>query len=129
MSTIPPPFDWSKWLEYNWCSVEGIEKLWHLVGPSLPYDPAPFQLGCTARMMNGQDVLCLSATGDSKSTLIYLASIARKGTIILVVCPTNFLESDLVCPTNYLYKFSYFLAKLQVQKKGVSAQAINTCSS
>ena len=129
MSTIPPPFDWSKRLEYNWCTVEGIEKLWRLIGPSLPYDPALFQLGCTARMMKGQDVLCLSATGDSKSTLIYLASIARKGTIILVVYPTNFLESDLVCPTNYLYKFSYFLAKLQVQKKGVSAQAINTCSS
>jgi len=79
-------------------------------------------------MMNGQDVLCLSATGDGKSALIYLASIARKGTITLVVCPTNFLESDLVRLTNYLYKFSYFLAKLQVsslQKKGVSAQAIN----
>ena len=128
MSLIPPPFDWSKWLEYNWCTVEGIEKLRRLIGPSLPYNPAPFQLGCTARMMNGQDVLCLSATGDGKSALIYLASIARKGTITLVVCPTNFLESDLVCITNHLYKLSYFLAKLQVsslRKKGVSAQAIN----
>ena len=78
--------------------------------------------------MNRQDVLCLCATGDSKSALIYLASIARKGTITLVVCPTNFLESDLVHLTNYLCKLSYFLAKFQVnslQKKGVSAQAIN----
>ena len=100
MSSIPPPFDWSRRLKYNWCTIEGIEKLRRLVGPSLPYDPAPFQLGCTARMMNGQDVLCLSATGDGKSALIYFASIARKGTITLVVCPTNFLESDLVRLTN-----------------------------
>jgi len=78
--------------------------------------------------MNGQDVLCVSATGDGISALIYLASIAWKGTITLIVCPTNFLESDLVCLTNYLCKLSYFLAKFQVnslQKKGVSAQAIN----
>jgi superfamily II DNA helicase RecQ len=128
MSSIPLPFDWSKWLEYNWCTVEGIERLQRLVGPSLPYVLAPFQLGCTARMLNGQDVLCLSATGDGKSALIYLAPIAQKGTITLVVCPTNFLESDLVHLTSYLYKLSYLLAKLQVsslQKKGVSAQAIN----
>jgi superfamily II DNA helicase RecQ len=97
MSTILPPFDWSKRLKYNWYSVEGIEKLRHLMGPSLPYNPDRFQLGCTTRMMDGQDVLCLSATGDGKSALIYLASIARKGTITLVICPTNFLESDLVC--------------------------------
>ncbi|KIM82710.1 hypothetical protein PILCRDRAFT_7622 [Piloderma croceum F 1598] len=61
-------------------------------------------------MLNGQDVLCLNATGDGKSTLIYLASIAWKGMITLVVCPTNFLESDLVS---------------SLQKKGMSTQAIN----
>ena len=94
MSSIPPPFDWSKLLKYNWCTVEGMEKLWRLVDPSLPYDLAPFQLGCTARMMNGQDVLCLSATGDGKSALIYLTSIARKGTITLVVCPLPNLPSS-----------------------------------
>ena len=68
MSAIPPPFNWSKRLEYNWYSMEGIEKL----RPSLPYDPDSFQLRCTARIMNGQDVLCLSATGDGKLALIYL---------------------------------------------------------
>ena len=78
--------------------------------------------------MNGLDVLCLSAMGDGKSALIYLASIAQKGTITLVVCPTNFLESDLVSLADDLYKISDFLPKLQVsslQKKGVSTQAIN----
>jgi hypothetical protein len=81
-------------------SIEGIEKLWRLVGPSLSYTPNKFKLRCMARIMNGQDVLCLSATGDGKSALIYLPSIAQKGTITLVICPTNFLESDLVCLTN-----------------------------
>jgi len=95
MSVIPPPFDWST-LQYNWYSIEGIDKLRRTVTPFLPYDPDPFQLKCTARMLNGQDVLCLCSTGGGKSALIYLASIARKGTITLVVCPTNFLESDLV---------------------------------
>ena len=72
MSSIPLPFNWSKQLEYNWCTVEGIEKLWHLVGPYLPYAPSLFQLRCTARMMNGWDIHCLSATGDSKSALIHI---------------------------------------------------------
>jgi len=76
--------------------MEGLEKLRCAVGPSLPYTPYPFQLECAARMLDGQDVLCLTATGGGKSALIYLASIAQKGTITLVVCPTNFLESDLV---------------------------------
>ena len=97
MSAIPPAFDWSTRLQYNWYSVEGLDKLRHTVGPLLPYEPYSFQLKCTARVLNGQDVLCLSATGDGKSALLYLASIARQGTITLVVCPTNFLESDLVC--------------------------------
>jgi len=95
MSVIPPPFDWST-LQYNWYSIEGIDKLRRTVTPFLPYNPNPFQLKCTARMLNGQDVLCLCSTGGGKSALIYLASIARKGTITLVVCPTNFLKSDLV---------------------------------
>ena len=107
MSSIVPPFDWSKRLQYNWYSVEGIEKLRRLVGPSLSYDPDIFQLGCTARIMNGQDVLCLSTTGDGKSALIYLAAIARKGTITLVVCPTNFLESDMVLLIQYLLCYLY----------------------
>lgn len=67
MSAVPPAFDWSKRLEYNWYSVEDLEKLRRLVGPSLPYEPDEFQLGCTARIVNGQNVLCVSATGDGKS--------------------------------------------------------------
>ena len=97
MSEIWPPFNWSTWLQYNWYSAEGLEKLRCTVGPSLPYTPYPFQFKCAARILDRQDVLCLTATGGGKSALIYLASIARKGMITLVICPTNFLKSDLVC--------------------------------
>ena len=96
MSEIQPPFNWSTQLQYNWYSAEGLKKLRCAVGLSLPYTPYPFQLECAARMLDRQDVLCLTATGGGKSALIYLASIARKGTITLVVSPTNFLESNLV---------------------------------
>ena len=96
MSSIPLPFDWSKQLEYDWSTQDGLNRISRLVALSLPFEPAPWQLNCTARILNGQDVLCLSATGDGKSVLMYLASIVRKGMITLVVCPTNYLESDLV---------------------------------
>lgn len=97
MTSIPPPFNWDERLQYRWNTEEGINKLRRLVCPSLPFTPAPFQLECTARMLDGQDVLCLCRTGGGKSSLIYLPAIARKGTISLGICPTNFLETDLVC--------------------------------
>ena len=81
---------WSKYFEYNWFFEEEIQKLHCLVRSSLPYNLHHFQLTCTVRILDGQDVLCLSATGDGKFALMYLPSIARKGTITLVVCPTNF---------------------------------------
>ena len=42
-----------------WYSVEGLQRL--RSGPeSVPHDPHPFQLECTVRMLDGQDILCLS---------------------------------------------------------------------
>ena len=128
MSLIAPPFDWFKWLQYNWYSVEGSEKLQQLVGPLPSYIPDIFQLGCTARIVNGQDVLCLSTTGDGKSALIYLAAIAQKGTITLVVCPTNFLKSNLVFLIqiyHVIYLSHVELQVLSLQNTSVPAQAIN----
>jgi hypothetical protein len=45
MSAISPPFNWSKWLKYNWYSIKGIEKLQRLVGPSLSYTQISFSSG------------------------------------------------------------------------------------
>ena len=126
ISSIAPPFYWPKQLQCNWYSVEEIEKLQWLVGPSLSYNLDIFQLGCTTIIMNGQDVLCLSAKGDGKLALICLAAIAQKGTTTQVVCPTNFLESTtapfILC---YLYYPSVELPVLRLHSKGVPAQAIN----
>ncbi|KAF7977090.1 hypothetical protein HWV62_4671 [Athelia sp. TMB] len=72
MSTIPPPFDWSNRLTDPWHTNEGIQKLSTLVRPYLPYDPYPFQLDCTARILDGQDVLCICETGGGKSALVLL---------------------------------------------------------
>ena len=47
-------------------------------------------------MLSGTDVIYIMATGDRKSALIYIPALVRKGTISLVMCPTNFLESKIV---------------------------------
>lgn len=96
MPSIPPPPDWSKKAPFKWQSPVGLKKLEDLVSPSLPFIPKPWQLECSARLLDGQDVLCLSATGDGKSALMYIPTLARPGTITLVVSPTNYLESDMV---------------------------------
>lgn len=62
VTCIPSSYDWSKRLEGRWFSDEGIARLHPHVRASLPYDPHPFQLQWTARILYGQDVLCLSAT-------------------------------------------------------------------
>jgi hypothetical protein len=110
--------------------VKGLEKLWCTVAPCLPYDPDPFQLKCTAQMLNGQDIPCLSATGSGKLALLYLVSIAHKGTIALVVCPTNFLESDLVyCYRVYIFLITHrciFCRSPACRRRVLSAHAINS---
>ncbi|KAI0055298.1 P-loop containing nucleoside triphosphate hydrolase protein [Artomyces pyxidatus] len=110
MSGIPPPFDWSKRSHFKWNTEEGREKLRDLVSPSVGFNPAEFQLKCSAHILDGTDVFCISATGDGKSALIYIPAIARKGTITLVIMPTNFLESDM---------------EKSLKKRGVHALTLN----
>ena len=96
MSVLPPPFDWSKRLQYDWTSQEGLNKLKGIVGPSLKYDPRHFQLYDSGCILNGMDVFCISATGDGKSALIYIPALARPEMITIVIEPTNFLETNMV---------------------------------
>jgi len=107
MSDTHSPFDWSKRHDYNWLLDDGITKMRSIVEPQLPYTPSLFQLQNTARLLMGQDVLCISATGDGKSSLIYLYTLVRKGTMAVVISPTNSLEADMVsCFKSYvLYSF------------------------
>lgn len=96
MPSISPPPNWSKKPNFRWTSPQGLEKLANIIAPSLPFVPTLWQLECSARLLDGQDVFCLSATGDGKSALMYIPALARPGSIALVVSPTNYLESDMV---------------------------------
>ncbi|KAI0065342.1 hypothetical protein BV25DRAFT_1798449, partial [Artomyces pyxidatus] len=87
--------EWSRGL--HWRTPEGLAKLRTLVRPSLPYEPHDWQLTDSAHVLDGQDVFCITATGDGKSALIYIPALARKEmiTIVVPVEPTNALESNI----------------------------------
>ncbi|KAI0071657.1 P-loop containing nucleoside triphosphate hydrolase protein, partial [Panus rudis PR-1116 ss-1] len=94
----------------DWLSSEGIERVRSIVSKRVPYEPSSFQLQNTARLLNGQDVLCVTATGDGKTALIYMYTMVREGSIAVVLSPTNSLEADMVN---------------NLSKLGISALAIN----
>ncbi|KAI0077319.1 hypothetical protein K474DRAFT_1752134 [Panus rudis PR-1116 ss-1] len=111
MAPSKPSFDWSKQRDYKWSSDEGIKHLRDITQPFLPYTPSEFQLENTARLLLGEDVVCVTATGDGKTALIYLYTIARPGTMSIVISPTNSLEADMVN---------------NLEKLGINALAINS---
>jgi len=97
MSTVlPSNIDWRQELRYPWTTDEGQAHLNNLVTPLLPFPLRPFQLYDSACILAGQDVFCISATGDGKSALIYIPALARPEMVTIVIEPTNFLESSLV---------------------------------
>jgi hypothetical protein len=96
MSGVSPPFDWSRRPEKAWFSPMGLWEIQDRLRPSIDFEPDEYQLNCTAKILMGCDVFCISATGDGKSSLIYMPALIREGTMTLVVSPTNFLESDMV---------------------------------
>ena len=100
MSTLPPPFDWSKRLQFDWTSQEGLEKLGEIVGPAIHYEPHHFQLFDSGCILNGVDVFCITRTGGGKSALILFPALARKEMINIVIEPTNIPENDMV---RYIY--------------------------
>ena len=86
MSALPPPSDWSRRLQCDWTSQEGLNKLKDIVGPLLKYDP----------QLYGTHVFCISVTGDGKLALIFIPTLARPKMITIVIKLTNFLETDMV---------------------------------
>jgi superfamily II DNA helicase RecQ len=96
MSTLPPPFDWSKRLLYKWTSEEGLERLRNTVAPLIHYETHQFQLFDSGCILNGVDVFCITHTGGGKSALILFPALARKEMINIMIEPTNVLESDMV---------------------------------
>ncbi|TFY76799.1 hypothetical protein EWM64_g7210 [Hericium alpestre] len=88
--TILPPS-----VPEDWTSLAGLATLKSLVTSSLPFKPRDFQLYDSACILNGQDLFCISATGNGKSALIYIPALVRPHTITVVVEPTNFLEEAM----------------------------------
>ncbi|KAJ7715202.1 P-loop containing nucleoside triphosphate hydrolase protein [Mycena metata] len=126
-SSIPPPFDWSTRRESKWFSASGAQRLREKVEPLLDFTLDTFQVECSARLLDGQDVMCIASTGAGKTALIYVPLLAREGTISIVVAPTNFLQRDMVSAA----KFRGFCAVnasqvASMEKKNISSIAINS---
>lgn len=77
MSQASPPFDWLLRDSFDWSSPVGIDQIRRTVQPAVGFEPDPYQLQCAARILMGQDVFCISATGDGKSSLIYKTTTGR----------------------------------------------------
>ncbi|KDQ19566.1 hypothetical protein BOTBODRAFT_102416, partial [Botryobasidium botryosum FD-172 SS1] len=63
------------WASYTWASGQGLRKLKTILlikVPKWPDGPYEWQLICVAQVLDGKDVLAITATGDGKSALFYL---------------------------------------------------------
>ena len=91
-----PDVDQASRSDYDWTTSAGQDRLKDVTQPHFTFELSQFQYQNTARLLVGQDVLVISATGDGKTMLIYLYCMVRPETINLVISPTNALESDMV---------------------------------
>ncbi|CAK5263211.1 unnamed protein product [Mycena citricolor] len=111
-SSIPPAFDWRTRHAFRWFEADqGFPKLRSRVRQFVDFELDNFQVECAARLLDGQDVLCINATGAGKSALIYIPLMVRDGTMSIVVSPTNCLQRDMA---------------RGMQKKGITCLAINS---
>ena len=102
----------------QWQSTEGRALLNSIVTSKIPTWTTglyPFQADCITRILDGEDLLCCTATGDRKSALFMVpiivhvelweqkekyrdfATNAREKPVGIVVTPTKGLAGNLVC--------------------------------
>ncbi len=96
-------------------SSEGINLCREIAQPSLGYDPHDYSLDIATKIIDGHDCLVRAACGSGKTGILALLAIILvklgenpaqvppsfpksfiKRPVILVICPTNALEEDLV---------------------------------
>ncbi|KAH7918113.1 P-loop containing nucleoside triphosphate hydrolase protein [Leucogyrophana mollusca] len=92
-------------IEFN--SIPGRELCRQILKDSLPYDTHDFQLKAITLLLDGEDVLLITATGTGKTdTFIRLMHIIRKLSSNHALAPGVFFRSDLAmiitCPTKAL---------------------------
>ncbi|KAJ7577408.1 hypothetical protein C8J56DRAFT_1113466 [Mycena floridula] len=96
MESTPEPPNFVAFCRQNWLGPVGRNKIADAVAEKLAFSPAEYQLDCAGRILKGQDVICLAATGEGKTALVYLPLMVQANTIGLLVAPTNSLEADMV---------------------------------
>ncbi|KAJ7588079.1 P-loop containing nucleoside triphosphate hydrolase protein [Mycena floridula] len=111
MESTPEPPNFVAFRRQNWLGPVGRNKIADAVAEKLAFSPAEYQLDCAGRILKGQDVICLAATGEGKTALVYLPLMVQANTIGLLVAPTNSLEADMVAG---------------FRAKGLTAVAINS---
>lgn len=105
---------------FKFDSPEGRKICRVLARPDLKYDPHDYSLDVTVKIIDGVDCLVRAACGSGKTVIMAMLAIVLKkfgadptlysanpvrtlvpDPAILVICPTNALERDLVSHTFY----------------------------
>ncbi|TFK57843.1 P-loop containing nucleoside triphosphate hydrolase protein [Pluteus cervinus] len=119
LQTTPIPF------KFN--SEEGWALCRKILGSKLPFSPHDYQLEGVTRILDGEDVLAIMATGSGKSAYIYMPILVIQAIkedlalcrhtnlpsnpVVIVVVPTTALEED---------------QEAKLNKMGVAALTINS---
>jgi superfamily II DNA helicase RecQ len=80
----------------DWARDAKLAALDKIGSERLNYELKDWQRSGAARLLSGEDVLLLVATGAGKSLLFYLYALARPQELIIVVSPLKMLEKDMV---------------------------------
>lgn len=114
----------SKEQSFQFSSPEGWELCRRIIAQRLPYGPHDYQLSGITAVLDGIDMLAISATGSGKSAYIYMlmhiilgiveapeiCPLAKfpKDPAILVIYPTTALEEDQVRLALFQELYHYF---------------------
>lgn len=93
-STVPKPV-WAR-DTFDWCAPEGLVHLQDILQDKVLYQLTQHQLVCTAKLLMDQNMGCVWATGEGKTSVFYLYTLVRPTALSIVVSPTNALENDMV---------------------------------
>jgi hypothetical protein len=104
---------------FVWSSKAGQQLCLEILLPKLPYHPHDYQLEGICASLDGKDVLAVLPTGVEKTGLLFMHMLVvqrvleelslcpekkyPKHALMLVVCPTNYLEYQTVHKLSYSF--------------------------
>lgn len=80
----------------EWAGDAKLAALDKIGSENLHYELKDWQQSGAEKLLSGQDVLLLIATGAAKSLLFYVYAFARPTEFVIVVSPLKMLEKDWV---------------------------------